>query len=135
MAKRTHIRMRERLENWRNIIDEATLGISVGLLEQHQIETKKMIRKLKKTQKSMLNSRVKTQQEREGTRKGCEFCHRSGHKVSECWRRLGACLRCGNRDHKIRDCPRMSSRDPREKSQVEEEAQGTARQPGEPSDV
>ncbi|MQM02570.1 hypothetical protein Taro_035334 [Colocasia esculenta] len=26
----------------------------------------------------------------------CQHCHLSGHKAEDCWRRLGACLRCGS---------------------------------------
>ncbi|MQM03174.1 hypothetical protein Taro_035947 [Colocasia esculenta] len=37
----------------------------------------------------------------------CKFCDKLGHRVEECWKKLGACLRCGGRDHRIPDCPMM----------------------------
>ncbi|MQL75377.1 hypothetical protein Taro_007740 [Colocasia esculenta] len=37
----------------------------------------------------------------------CKFCDKSGHRAEECWKKLGACLRCGGRDHHIPDCPMM----------------------------
>ncbi|MQL67834.1 hypothetical protein Taro_000099 [Colocasia esculenta] len=30
-----------------------------------------------------------------------------GHRAEKCWKKLGACLRCGGRDHRIPDCPMM----------------------------
>ena len=35
----------------------------------------------------------------------CKFCDKPGHRADECWKKLGACLRCGGRDHRIPDCP------------------------------
>ncbi|MQL94284.1 hypothetical protein Taro_026938 [Colocasia esculenta] len=35
----------------------------------------------------------------------CKFCDKPGHQADECWKKLGACLRCGGRDHRIPDCP------------------------------
>ncbi|MQL69944.1 hypothetical protein Taro_002236 [Colocasia esculenta] len=37
----------------------------------------------------------------------CKFCDKPGHRAEECWKKLGACLRCGGRDHHIPDCPMM----------------------------
>ncbi|MQL78990.1 hypothetical protein Taro_011430 [Colocasia esculenta] len=37
----------------------------------------------------------------------CKFCDKPGHRAEECWKKLGACLRCGGRDHRIPDCPVM----------------------------
>ncbi|MQL75771.1 hypothetical protein Taro_008158 [Colocasia esculenta] len=34
-----------------------------------------------------------------------KFCDKPGHRAEECWKKLGACLRCGGRDHRIPDCP------------------------------
>ncbi|XP_052476283.1 uncharacterized protein LOC128032055 [Gossypium raimondii] len=36
----------------------------------------------------------------------CTDCGR--HYQSECWKRTGACLRCGSLEHHIRECPRRS---------------------------
>ncbi|MQL79628.1 hypothetical protein Taro_012066 [Colocasia esculenta] len=37
----------------------------------------------------------------------CKFCDKPGHRAEECWKKLGAYLRCGGRDHRIPDCPMM----------------------------
>ncbi|MQL81933.1 hypothetical protein Taro_014389 [Colocasia esculenta] len=37
----------------------------------------------------------------------CKFYDKPGHRAEECWKKLGACLRCGGHDHRIPDCPMM----------------------------
>ncbi|MQL68633.1 hypothetical protein Taro_000933 [Colocasia esculenta] len=37
----------------------------------------------------------------------CKFCDKLGHRAEECWKKLGACLKCGGRDHRIPDCPML----------------------------
>ncbi|MQL94965.1 hypothetical protein Taro_027628 [Colocasia esculenta] len=37
----------------------------------------------------------------------CKFYDKPGHRAEECWKKLGACLRCGGCDHSILDCPMM----------------------------
>ncbi|MQL79125.1 hypothetical protein Taro_011569 [Colocasia esculenta] len=37
----------------------------------------------------------------------CKFCDKPGHRAKECGKKLGACLRCGGRDHRIPDHPMM----------------------------
>ncbi|MQL87612.1 hypothetical protein Taro_020145, partial [Colocasia esculenta] len=37
----------------------------------------------------------------------CKFCDKPGHPAEECWKKLGACLKCGGRDHRIPDCPML----------------------------
>ncbi|XP_009123582.1 DNA-binding protein HEXBP-like [Brassica rapa] len=37
----------------------------------------------------------------------CPKCGK--HHLGECWKAMGACVRCGSMDHMIRDCPRPSS--------------------------
>ncbi|XP_020263274.1 uncharacterized protein LOC109839255 [Asparagus officinalis] len=39
----------------------------------------------------------------------CDVCHKLGHEVKNCWRNTGACLRCGQKDHKIANCPLQQS--------------------------
>ncbi|MQM09929.1 hypothetical protein Taro_042812 [Colocasia esculenta] len=38
--------------------------------------------------------------------KECPHCGKT-HGGSECWMIAGKCLKCGSRDHKIKDCPRL----------------------------
>lgn len=35
----------------------------------------------------------------------CQFCHRSGHTVENCWRKQKRCFSCGEDDHWQADCP------------------------------
>ncbi|MQM03177.1 hypothetical protein Taro_035951, partial [Colocasia esculenta] len=37
----------------------------------------------------------------------CNFCNKPGHRAEECWKKAGACLRCGNRDHHLPNCPML----------------------------
>ncbi|MQL69809.1 hypothetical protein Taro_002126 [Colocasia esculenta] len=37
----------------------------------------------------------------------CKFCDKPGHRAEECWKKLGACLKCGGRDHRIPNCPML----------------------------
>ena len=40
----------------------------------------------------------------------CSWCSKSGHHYDFCRRRLNLCLRCGNPNHKVVDCPRQPSK-------------------------
>ena len=42
-------------------------------------------------------------------REGCPHCRKAGHKPEECWKKKGACFRCGSMEHKILDCPLSKS--------------------------
>ncbi|XP_016711794.1 uncharacterized protein [Gossypium hirsutum] len=33
----------------------------------------------------------------------CQLCNR--HHPCECWRSIGACLKCGSSEHRVKDCP------------------------------
>ncbi|MQL67905.1 hypothetical protein Taro_000159 [Colocasia esculenta] len=35
----------------------------------------------------------------------CKHCDKPGHTADECWRKVGACLHCGSREHRIPECP------------------------------
>ncbi|MQM14873.1 hypothetical protein Taro_047809 [Colocasia esculenta] len=35
----------------------------------------------------------------------CKHCDKLGHTAEECWRKAGACLRCGSRENRIPECP------------------------------
>ncbi|MQM16768.1 hypothetical protein Taro_049729 [Colocasia esculenta] len=37
----------------------------------------------------------------------CNFCNKPGHRAEECWKKVGACLRCGSRDHRLPNCPML----------------------------
>lgn len=40
----------------------------------------------------------------------CGWCGNSWHTEVDCWRKLGLCLSCGDRKHKIADCPKKTNR-------------------------
>ena len=40
-----------------------------------------------------------------GSKEVCKHCHRIGHKIENCWHKLGACFRCGSTQHRIQDYP------------------------------
>ncbi|MQL71354.1 hypothetical protein Taro_003674 [Colocasia esculenta] len=35
----------------------------------------------------------------------CKFCDKLGHQADKCWKKAGACLRCGSQEHRIPNCP------------------------------
>ncbi|MQL70070.1 hypothetical protein Taro_002365 [Colocasia esculenta] len=37
----------------------------------------------------------------------CNFCNKPRYRAEECWKKAGACLRCGNRDHRLPNCPML----------------------------
>ncbi|MQM15522.1 hypothetical protein Taro_048468 [Colocasia esculenta] len=39
------------------------------------------------------------------TKGNCKHCDKPGHTADECWRKVGACLCCGSREHRIPECP------------------------------
>ncbi|MQM19720.1 hypothetical protein Taro_052730 [Colocasia esculenta] len=37
----------------------------------------------------------------------CNFCNKPGHQADKCWKKAGACLRCGSHEHRIPNCPML----------------------------
>ncbi|MQL86503.1 hypothetical protein Taro_019038 [Colocasia esculenta] len=37
----------------------------------------------------------------------CKFCNKPGHQADKCWKKAGACLRCGSQEHRISNCPML----------------------------
>ncbi|MQL73069.1 hypothetical protein Taro_005413 [Colocasia esculenta] len=37
----------------------------------------------------------------------CKFCNKPGHQADKCWKKAGACLRCGSHEHHIPNCPML----------------------------
>ena len=48
----------------------------------------------------------------------CTYCHRSGHTETDCWRKQGRCLICGDSQHKVPDCPRRNTSTPARQAMV-----------------
>ncbi|MQM12374.1 hypothetical protein Taro_045292 [Colocasia esculenta] len=38
------------------------------------------------------------------TKSNCKHCDKPGHIAVECWRKVGTCLHCGSREHRIPEC-------------------------------
>ncbi|GAV79157.1 hypothetical protein CFOL_v3_22622 [Cephalotus follicularis] len=38
---------------------------------------------------------------------GCTSCGRLKHDETECWKKMGKCLRCGSQEHMLNSCPMM----------------------------
>ncbi|MQL99942.1 hypothetical protein Taro_032676 [Colocasia esculenta] len=38
----------------------------------------------------------------------CKHCDKLGHMADECWRKVGACLRYGSREHHTPECPLLT---------------------------
>ncbi|GAV57148.1 RVP_2 domain-containing protein [Cephalotus follicularis] len=54
------------------------------------------------------NSRSKTPgRNSQQNASGCAFCGRPNHNETECWKKMGKCLRCGSQDHMVRSFPMM----------------------------
>ncbi|MQM11464.1 hypothetical protein Taro_044373 [Colocasia esculenta] len=43
----------------------------------------------------------------------CKHCDKLGHTAEECWRKVGTCLHCGSRDHRIPECPLLKENEKR----------------------
>ncbi|MQM09705.1 hypothetical protein Taro_042583 [Colocasia esculenta] len=43
----------------------------------------------------------------------CKHCDKLGHTTKECWRKAGACLHCGSREHRIPECPLLKENEKR----------------------
>ncbi|MQM07797.1 hypothetical protein Taro_040643 [Colocasia esculenta] len=48
----------------------------------------------------------------------CKFCNKPGHQADECWKKAGACLRCGSHEHRIPNCPMLKDQDGRNQGGV-----------------
>ncbi|MQM21905.1 hypothetical protein Taro_054952 [Colocasia esculenta] len=60
------------------------------------------------------------------TKSNCKHCDKPGHTTDECWRKVGARLRCGSREHRILECPMMKEHE-RLGNQLIKGQQGLAR--------
>ncbi|MQM17682.1 hypothetical protein Taro_050657, partial [Colocasia esculenta] len=37
----------------------------------------------------------------------CKLCNKPGHQADKCWKKAGACLRCGSHEHRIPSYPML----------------------------
>ncbi|MQL76638.1 hypothetical protein Taro_009033 [Colocasia esculenta] len=47
------------------------------------------------------------------TKSHYKHCDKPGHTADECWRKVGAYLRCGSREHRIPECPLLKENERR----------------------
>ncbi|MQL79304.1 hypothetical protein Taro_011742 [Colocasia esculenta] len=61
----------------------------------------------------------------------CNFCNKPGHRAEECWKKAGACLRCGSRDHRLSNCPMLKDQAGRNQGVVKRQGRVNAITPAE----
>ncbi|GAV72043.1 hypothetical protein CFOL_v3_15532 [Cephalotus follicularis] len=60
---------------------------------------------------------------------GCTFCGRPNHDETECWKKMGKCLRCGSQDHMMNNCPMMGNQARSQRGSAGASGSVTAAQP------
>ncbi|XP_048629903.1 uncharacterized protein LOC125602040, partial [Brassica napus] len=79
--------------------------LEVNLADEHKQKVKSVV---VASSQSGDRKRKRDQAEEGKTSSGRPVCPKCGrHHGGECWRAMGACLRCGKMDHSARDCPRQ----------------------------
>lgn len=79
--------------------------LEVNLADEHKQKVKSVV---VASSQSGDRKRKRDQAEEGKTSSGRSVCPKCGrHHGGECWRAMGACLRCGKMDHSARDCPRQ----------------------------
>ncbi|MQM01256.1 hypothetical protein Taro_034009 [Colocasia esculenta] len=63
--------------------------------------------------------------------KYCKFCNKLGHQADKCWKKAGACLRCGSHEHRILSCPMLKDQDGRNQGVVKRQGRVNAITPAE----
>ncbi|MQM02717.1 hypothetical protein Taro_035482 [Colocasia esculenta] len=56
-----------------------------------------------------------------------KYCDKKGHKIAKCWKKVGACLRCRSKDHKMYECLPMQKQTLNDKHQDGPKQQGKLR--------
>ncbi|MQL72970.1 hypothetical protein Taro_005323 [Colocasia esculenta] len=58
------------------------------------------------------------------TEEYCKFCNKPGHQADKCWKKAGACLRCGSHEHRIPNCPMLKDQARRNQGVVKRQGRG-----------
>ncbi|KAG7594056.1 Zinc finger CCHC-type superfamily [Arabidopsis thaliana x Arabidopsis arenosa] len=86
-----------------------------GLEEEKQMKPEKFSSRPSQPTKPMDKKRKfdKVEYTKSDTKRGeCATCGKN--HSGTCWRAVGACVRCGSKDHSIQNCPRMEQGTPKE---------------------
>ncbi|MQM06735.1 hypothetical protein Taro_039563 [Colocasia esculenta] len=56
----------------------------------------------------------------------CNFCNKPGHQAEKCWKKAGACLRCGSHEHRISNCTMLKDQAGRNQGMVKRQGNENA---------
>ncbi|KAG7588696.1 Zinc finger CCHC-type [Arabidopsis suecica] len=96
------------------LVERAAM-IEAGLEEEKRMKPEKFSSRLSQPTKPMDKKRKfdKVEDTKSDTKRGeCATCGKN--HSGTCWRAVGACVRCGSKDHSIQNCPRMEQGTPKE---------------------
>ncbi|KAG7599389.1 Zinc finger CCHC-type [Arabidopsis suecica] len=96
------------------LVERAAM-IEAGLEEEKQMKPEKFSSRPSQPTKPMDKKRKfdKVEDTKSDTKRGeCATCGKNHNGT--CWRAVGACVRCGSKDHSIQNCPRMEQGTPKE---------------------
>ncbi|MQL68706.1 hypothetical protein Taro_000979 [Colocasia esculenta] len=91
----------------RNPNSQEIVSITVSIWKKTVLPNNREIagkQKMKRSKENKKNKKAKKQ-----ANEACASCHKSGHIKENYWRRLGACLKCGSLEHRISECPPLST--------------------------
>ncbi|KAG7583636.1 Ribonuclease H-like superfamily [Arabidopsis suecica] len=89
--------------------------IEIGLEEEKRMKPEKFLPRLSQPMKPVDKKRKFDKVEdskSDAKRNECATCGKN--HSGTCWRAVGACVRCGSKDHGIQNCPRMEQGTPKE---------------------
>ncbi|KAG7567925.1 Zinc finger CCHC-type superfamily [Arabidopsis thaliana x Arabidopsis arenosa] len=96
------------------LVERAAM-IEAGLEEEKRMKPEKFSSRPSQPTKPMDKKRKfdKVEDTKSDTKRGeCATCGKN--HSGTCWRAVGACVRCGSKDHSIQNCPRMEQGTPKE---------------------
>lgn len=90
------------------LVERAAM-IEIGIEEENQLKQARFNSRSNPISKSGEKKRkwdkVENSNKSSGKRPECETCGKK--HGGECWKAIGACARCGNKEHSTQNCPRM----------------------------
>ncbi|KAG7548022.1 Reverse transcriptase domain [Arabidopsis suecica] len=96
------------------LVERAAM-IEIGLEEEKRMKPEKFLPRLSQPMKPADKKRKFDKVEdskSDAKRNECATCGKNHNGT--CWRAVGACVRCGSKDHGIQNCPRMEQGTPKE---------------------
>ena len=103
-AEDCHVKLRE-LQNSKELGLQNLMN-PVGSFRQGMARRSRK-RLEKSSRKQPQNQRQEVNKKGKETRLKCRHCGGFDHRKSECWKKMGKCLKCGSSNHQIRGCPML----------------------------